>query len=591
MATTVLVAPTLRSINSDDIVVFLQEYDRYKKEVEEANKNRAQKDRIPLKSLTSCISERISGVIYDFGVRAKIDNRINENRRKIAVENMTRSYLESKIGHKGGYSDARLSIARSLSEISMDLENDDGSDRVLQFIAEVRVILQKNGMSHITTNPSRYGNIVGTMLRIDGCIQPREVRAAVRVHMDGQLENKIDETAFMELLDEKTELVLKVQNMRKQAKEFGYFSSSSKRTQRDSRSSNSGRDGPKRSKDRSDRRSPACFGCSGNHKLNVCPVVTKPEERAKFIKIWQDTRNKKVNSSYSGLSNSTHEKSEETEFRNSRSGIIHISPDLTEGTPNISGTSLKEGLKPYYRLRQLTDITGDNVSLEDTVCVSFGSEKIVSARAILDSGTDRTVVSSSLLRKLQTHEHVDVLSLTDPLRLELADGKNSMQATKIAIMDLHFQLKTGSIALRRCECLVVEDNLENPLIGRLELQSLDVDPKTNLERLLSRTEDDEEEIQQEEDFDLYHVEVGENPRGELQSILIEKVKEAEGKEVPKVKFVVGDQVRLTAGPFANFTGTIEEIDLAEGKLKVSVFCFGRFTPVDLEFWQVEAEEG
>lgn len=77
---------------------------------------------------------------------------------------------------------------------------------------------------------------------------------------------------------------------------------------------------------------------------------------------------------------------------------------------------------------------------------------------------------------------------------------------------------------------------------------------------------------------------------EIKNIL-EKVKEAEGKEVPKVKFVVGDQVRLTAGPFANFTGTIEEIDLAEGKLKVSVFCFGRFTPVDLEFWQVEAEEG
>lgn len=68
------------------------------------------------------------------------------------------------------------------------------------------------------------------------------------------------------------------------------------------------------------------------------------------------------------------------------------------------------------------------------------------------------------------------------------------------------------------------------------------------------------------------------------------VSEAEGKEVPKVQYEVGEEVKITDGPFLNLTGRIDEIDPERGKLKVSVSIFGRFTPVELEYWQVERAE-
>lgn len=66
-----------------------------------------------------------------------------------------------------------------------------------------------------------------------------------------------------------------------------------------------------------------------------------------------------------------------------------------------------------------------------------------------------------------------------------------------------------------------------------------------------------------------------------------QVKDAEGKEVPKVQYELGEVVKIIDGPFINLTGEIEEIDIERGKLKVSVSIFGRYTPVELEFWQVE----
>jgi len=69
--------------------------------------------------------------------------------------------------------------------------------------------------------------------------------------------------------------------------------------------------------------------------------------------------------------------------------------------------------------------------------------------------------------------------------------------------------------------------------------------------------------------------------------ILRQVEDASGKEVPKVNFSAGEIVKILDGPFLNLTGEIEEIDPDKGTLKVSVSIFGRFTPVELEFWQVE----
>ena len=66
-----------------------------------------------------------------------------------------------------------------------------------------------------------------------------------------------------------------------------------------------------------------------------------------------------------------------------------------------------------------------------------------------------------------------------------------------------------------------------------------------------------------------------------------RVNESEDSERPKVNFDVGETVKINDGPFLNFSGVIEEIDPARGKLKVTVNIFGRSTPVELEYWQVE----
>ena len=76
------------------------------------------------------------------------------------------------------------------------------------------------------------------------------------------------------------------------------------------------------------------------------------------------------------------------------------------------------------------------------------------------------------------------------------------------------------------------------------------------------------------------------PQAEVDNIL-KRTEDTQVKPSPKIVFDKVEQVSVTEGPFLNFNGTIEEIHPEKGKIKVSVSIFGRSTPVELEYWQVE----
>ncbi len=69
--------------------------------------------------------------------------------------------------------------------------------------------------------------------------------------------------------------------------------------------------------------------------------------------------------------------------------------------------------------------------------------------------------------------------------------------------------------------------------------------------------------------------------------ILQRVQEGVEKPRPKVLFEVGEVVRITDGPFNDFNGVVEDVDYEKSRLRVAVSIFGRSTPVDLEFGQVE----
>jgi transcription termination/antitermination protein NusG len=71
--------------------------------------------------------------------------------------------------------------------------------------------------------------------------------------------------------------------------------------------------------------------------------------------------------------------------------------------------------------------------------------------------------------------------------------------------------------------------------------------------------------------------------------ILRRVESGADKPKPKTLFEPGEVVRVTEGPFADFNGVVEEVDYDKSRVKVAVLIFGRSTPVELEFGQVEKD--
>ena len=72
-------------------------------------------------------------------------------------------------------------------------------------------------------------------------------------------------------------------------------------------------------------------------------------------------------------------------------------------------------------------------------------------------------------------------------------------------------------------------------------------------------------------------------------IILQRIDESKSNPTQKLTFEKGESIRITDGPFKDFSGNVEDVNYEKSKLRVSVVIFGRSTPVELEFSQIEKE--
>lgn len=161
-----------------------------------------------------------------------------------------------------------------------------------------------------------------------------------------------------------------------------------------------------------------------------------------------------------------------------------------------------------------------------------------------------------------------------------------------------FENKVADAIMEKARKLKLQDRVEEIMVPTEEVVELKRGKKTNAERkffpgyVLAKLDLSDQ---------VWHM-VKDTPKvtgflgaGNKPSPVSQKEAEALMKQIqegvesprPSITFDIGEEVKVADGPFASFNGLVEEIDEEKGKLKVSVSIFGRATPVELEYSQVE----
>jgi transcriptional antiterminator NusG len=161
-----------------------------------------------------------------------------------------------------------------------------------------------------------------------------------------------------------------------------------------------------------------------------------------------------------------------------------------------------------------------------------------------------------------------------------------------------FENKVAASILEQSQQLGLQDQIEEVLVPTEEVVQIRRGQKINAERkffpgyVLVKMELSDEAYHLVNDTQKVTGFLGTGGRpspiseSEAQRIM-HQVQEGIERPRPSVTFEIGEQVRVCDGPFASFNGLVEEVDEERARLKVSVSIFGRATPVELEYGQVE----